>query len=62
MVHYYHIRASKQNCEIPSQERMASLLPQMLELANAWEQRQPHDEWRTAVVLREWHERISKEQ
>lgn len=61
MVHYYYLRAKKTNREIPDGKRMEKILPDMLKLATAWEKRQPHDEWRTTQVLREWHKRLSKE-
>ena len=61
MVHYYHLCQNRRNKDIPDRSRIAWILPEMLRIANAWEKRQPHDEWKTAKVLREWHERISRQ-
>ncbi|MDD5677642.1 MAG: hypothetical protein PHW60_06565 [Kiritimatiellae bacterium] len=59
MVHYYHLCAEKQNRDIPNPERLAQVLREMLETAEAWKRRQPHDEWCNAKALRYWHRIIS---
>ncbi len=57
-IHYFHLCTGKANPGFPDTERLNDLLPLMMELADRWGKRQPHDEYHIGRRLREWHKEV----
>ena len=57
-VHYFHMCTDRTNPGFPDARRMNELVPVLADLADRWDQRQPHDEYHISRRLREWHKEL----